>query len=58
MYAFPYVPKEEEGKLSTSCQAFNHKAKMYAWNNEICLKKKKNQQTPKKPNNKKNHPKT
>lgn len=32
MYAFPYVPKEEEGKLNTSCQAFNHKAKMHAWN--------------------------
>lgn len=34
MYAFPYLPKEEEGKLNSSCQAFkiNHKAKMHAWN--------------------------
>lgn len=34
MYVFPHIPKEEERKLSPSCQAFkiNHKAKIHAWN--------------------------
>lgn len=34
MYVFPHIPKEEERKLSPTCQAFkiNHKAKIRAWN--------------------------